>query len=290
MAGRIPLLSGLGYLPPLNPEATGGSRPQRSLIHMEGFRGRCLDQQVKLKGSCDPCSTSKVRCTREKPSCSRCEKLGHQCYYSPARRFGRPNRSLSELHDPPASPPRNVQNDPPDDQVPRPPSASSSVRETDPWTLNQPSQLLDEPSEPAASDCLDVLLDTLCRLGREKTIQSSDSADASLKASVKILSRVLICPCSQSIDVALLAASVCHSLLDLVDALIQPPSSGYSLGSTASATSAHITYELRLVANLVVQFASRYYGVLDEELRETLLGYTGELKTRLRALIEKATG
>ncbi|CEJ60096.1 hypothetical protein PMG11_08682 [Penicillium brasilianum] len=45
----------------------------------------------KLKDSCDMCSSSKVKCNKEKPLCSRCRKLGYPCSYSPARRIGRPH-------------------------------------------------------------------------------------------------------------------------------------------------------------------------------------------------------
>ena len=40
----------------------------------------------KVKDTCDMCSASKVRCNKNKPICSRCEKLGYPCFYSPARR------------------------------------------------------------------------------------------------------------------------------------------------------------------------------------------------------------
>lgn len=36
------------------------------------------------------CSASKVRCDRQKPICGRCDKLAYPCFYSPARRVGRP--------------------------------------------------------------------------------------------------------------------------------------------------------------------------------------------------------
>ncbi|KAJ5089208.1 hypothetical protein N7532_007892 [Penicillium argentinense] len=45
----------------------------------------------KLKDSCDMCSSSKIKCNKEKPVCSRCRKLGYPCFYSPARRIGRPH-------------------------------------------------------------------------------------------------------------------------------------------------------------------------------------------------------
>ena len=37
------------------------------------------------------CSASKVRCSKDKPICSRCNELGYPCFYSPARRMGRPH-------------------------------------------------------------------------------------------------------------------------------------------------------------------------------------------------------
>ncbi|KAI9689783.1 MAG: hypothetical protein M1822_009665 [Bathelium mastoideum] len=41
------------------------------------------------------CSASKVRCDKRKPVCSRCQRLGYPCFYSPARRI-RKRKSLSE--------------------------------------------------------------------------------------------------------------------------------------------------------------------------------------------------
>ena len=46
----------------------------------------------KLKDSCDVCSSSKLRCDKQKPTCSRCANLNRHCTYSPARRAGRPHR------------------------------------------------------------------------------------------------------------------------------------------------------------------------------------------------------
>ncbi|KAI6245260.1 hypothetical protein HI914_06548 [Erysiphe necator] len=49
------------------------------------------NRQLKLKDTCDICSSSKVRCDKQKPTCGRCERLGQPCLYSPARRIGRPS-------------------------------------------------------------------------------------------------------------------------------------------------------------------------------------------------------
>lgn len=37
------------------------------------------------------CSASKIKCNKAKPVCSRCDKLGCHCSYSPTRRMGRPH-------------------------------------------------------------------------------------------------------------------------------------------------------------------------------------------------------
>ncbi|KAL1991800.1 hypothetical protein VTN49DRAFT_5108 [Thermomyces lanuginosus] len=60
------------------PTSPGGSR-------------RPPQTRQKLKDTCDMCSASKVKCSKEKPVCARCEKLGYPCFYSPARRMGRPH-------------------------------------------------------------------------------------------------------------------------------------------------------------------------------------------------------
>ena len=56
-------------------------------MHMHMTEARRLSRPPKLKDTCDMCSTSKVRCDKMKPTCGRCERLGYQCSYSPARRM-----------------------------------------------------------------------------------------------------------------------------------------------------------------------------------------------------------
>ena len=55
-----------------------------------------VKQGQKLKDTCNICSASKIKCEKQRPSCSRCEKLGYRCVYSPARRKGRPHPSSNE--------------------------------------------------------------------------------------------------------------------------------------------------------------------------------------------------
>ncbi|KAI0841406.1 aflatoxin regulatory protein-domain-containing protein [Hypoxylon sp. FL0890] len=55
-------------------------------------------QPSKLRDSCHACAVSKVKCHREKPSCSRCVKRGTVCEYVTTRRGGR-KKSMAVLKD-----------------------------------------------------------------------------------------------------------------------------------------------------------------------------------------------
>ncbi|KAI4159998.1 MAG: hypothetical protein LQ342_006126 [Letrouitia transgressa] len=47
---------------------------------------------VKLRQSCDSCLQAKVKCSKDRPLCSRCLSNGAPCGYSPSSRAGRKNR------------------------------------------------------------------------------------------------------------------------------------------------------------------------------------------------------
>ncbi|KAI9731501.1 MAG: hypothetical protein M1834_004621 [Cirrosporium novae-zelandiae] len=53
----------------------------------------------KLRASCDGCYLSKVKCTKERPTCHRCTNLSMICKYSPSQRMGKPraSRQASDL-------------------------------------------------------------------------------------------------------------------------------------------------------------------------------------------------
>lgn len=44
---------------------------------------------AKLRASCDACNEAKVRCSKDKPSCTRCVSHGTGCVYSPSQRAGK---------------------------------------------------------------------------------------------------------------------------------------------------------------------------------------------------------
>ena len=59
----------------------------------------------KLRASCDGCYLSKVKCTKERPTCTRCLNHGVPCKYSPCGRIGKPRRlhDHQQVHDPEAA-------------------------------------------------------------------------------------------------------------------------------------------------------------------------------------------
>ncbi|KAI0967142.1 hypothetical protein F4678DRAFT_446666 [Xylaria arbuscula] len=61
----------------------------RAMPEIGGARKR------RLRASCDECQALKVRCSQEKPACSRCLKFRAPCVYSPLRRMGRPKKGPS---------------------------------------------------------------------------------------------------------------------------------------------------------------------------------------------------
>ncbi|EEU34889.1 uncharacterized protein NECHADRAFT_79769 [Fusarium vanettenii 77-13-4] len=55
----------------------------------------------RLRGCCDSCTRSKLKCSGERPSCQRCQLRGQDCIYSKARRAGRPRVKQNKSHHPP---------------------------------------------------------------------------------------------------------------------------------------------------------------------------------------------
>lgn len=54
---------------------------------------------VKLRDSCESCAASKVRCSREKPTCSRCVERGAACQYAVKQRTGRKFRRQDSINE-----------------------------------------------------------------------------------------------------------------------------------------------------------------------------------------------
>lgn len=61
--------------------------------HAAGSRGKTAAVMPKLRDCCLGCASSKVRCPREKPACSRCVKRKITCEYGASKRAGRKHDS-----------------------------------------------------------------------------------------------------------------------------------------------------------------------------------------------------
>jgi Aflatoxin regulatory protein/Fungal Zn(2)-Cys(6) binuclear cluster domain len=58
-----------------------------------------VPDRPKLRNSCHACASSKLKCSQEKPTCSRCAKRGLTCEYVAAKRGGRKPNSRSSISD-----------------------------------------------------------------------------------------------------------------------------------------------------------------------------------------------
>lgn len=50
------------------------------------------EKRLKLRASCDACAASKIRCSKEHPTCARCSANKSQCIYGVSRKHGKPGR------------------------------------------------------------------------------------------------------------------------------------------------------------------------------------------------------
>ena len=49
-----------------------------------------------LRLSCDACGAAKVKCSKDRPRCGRCDSMDLDCVYSTSLRYGRPQRKRSD--------------------------------------------------------------------------------------------------------------------------------------------------------------------------------------------------
>lgn len=200
-------------------------------------------QPQKLKDSCDKCSASKVRCTKEKPFCARCDKLGYTCFYSPARRAGRPYRSKKEISSGSNSEESNRLsarditttqfvdesarlysrfNGSTPINVTHNISTSNSIPSTN--ETEQPDLNTAKSHEASDPDCVLVVLDIFSELeASAEQFRRGPPVDASLlnttaqtiSATFHRLSTILICPCSERAEVGMLVSAICMSIIDM---------------------------------------------------------------------------
>lgn len=201
-------------------------------------------QTPKLKDSCDKCAASKVRCTREKPFCSRCDNLGYTCFYSPARRAGRPYRSKKQVSEGGNSEEsnrlsaRDITTTQFVDESAKlysrfnGPATPANVTSNIPLLNSTPSNKKAAQADPSTAkshkvsdpDCLLVVLEIFPELEvSAEQLRRVLSVDANLinataqtiTTAFRRLSTILICPCSQLAEVVMLVSATCMSIIDI---------------------------------------------------------------------------
>lgn len=330
----------------------------------------------KLKDTCDSCAASKVKCTKEKPACSRCQNLGYPCFYSPAKRMGRPIPSRKTASDAQTGISRDaaatgIDRGNPKSQgqgtkaVPRSGSEISTITSTSstrppapsPWfdldnfsfppipsidTHTDVSKAVITGSPPNTNDqkcnmtsknnnhrdCVTVIVELLRHLHetRETRLQRdlcschgrgqahAELLDIASKA-IKPVSTVLVCPCSSTLDVGLLCASVCSAILDLYEIILRscagsiqndntdPMSDGDRTMDSAMSWPAasaklpqnstellDVLQKLPRVADLIILFSRRYSDSDQHSYStETLLVLATSIRQRVNTMTNQAT-
>ncbi|KAF2472140.1 uncharacterized protein BDR25DRAFT_284635 [Lindgomyces ingoldianus] len=74
----------------------------------------------KLHAACDECRTRKLKCSGETPQCSRCEREGIRCIYSPQKQMGRPRKRRRDEIDQPTTQTSTAASDSSSSSFPRP--------------------------------------------------------------------------------------------------------------------------------------------------------------------------
>ena len=219
----------------------------------------------KLKDCCDVCSAFKLRCDKQRPTCTRCANLNRPCTYSLARRAGRPhavrpesgqNQSQKRSKAPSRSRSNSLQQcfgtpDSPNPPNPNPsrvvdpraiPGRTDSVIGFDNGCVPSPHTLslrADNPSagtstlsspwgfpEATKTDCTRVALSIVEQLETSNGWSGTASTCGltATEACQRLLT-ILVCPCSEQAEVALLVASACISLMEVIDGSIGTSSS-----------------------------------------------------------------
>ncbi|KAI1372120.1 hypothetical protein F4677DRAFT_433531 [Hypoxylon crocopeplum] len=266
----------------------------------------------KLKDSCDACSASKVRCTKEKPSCARCTRLGNQCSYSVTRRMGRPypggrtqSRAKVQTKASPqpgelCSPAGHHGSSGHSTGSPSPEGSSySSMEESamnnifipplplSPSTFDDCATMAESRDGLSyTTDCASSLLDIMHRLSLQQ--QNADllsNGPGFLTQCYKSICRILICPCSQRLEIVLLTAAACNTILDTFSSFIQESRKS---NTDEESDVTLLIQELRQLTRLMLQYTRRYSNGAESQMAAVVPELATELKSRLQATIDEA--
>ncbi|KAM5454274.1 hypothetical protein MaudCBS49596_002288 [Microsporum audouinii] len=201
---------------------------------LDGRKQSQLGGACKLKGSCDSCAASKVRCSKEKPTCSRCAKTGSSCLYSPARRIGRPHQHQTTTAAKRGSPKEptdltdtqevGASDTPPSYEqtasLPLSRSCATMVVSPTPTiavatetTATISAEQQQKQQSPESHDCFHLIVDLLLDLEtRPRRLAGPGLANAMLRQ----LACTLICECALRQDILLLVVAGSHAVLDCI--------------------------------------------------------------------------
>ncbi|KAL7961205.1 hypothetical protein V8C34DRAFT_319974 [Trichoderma compactum] len=246
----------------------------------------------KLKDSCDPCSASKLRCNKQKPTCARCVALNQQCSYSPARRAGRPHRvrekgqhQCSEIAAEPIITSLENSNQSIDMSLDTSTllvmhSERHNPKKNEQHQQQQPagslSRQVSVPIHDTREDCTRVAISILEQLDFARRRPGLTNVNLATTDACQRLLTILVCPCSEKPGVALLVACGCISLMDTVHhchAFQTTTIPDLSASTTTTSTEKDISNwprpssshnsqggveQLAKIARLILQFTDRY--------------------------------
>jgi hypothetical protein len=137
---------------------------------------------------------------------------------------------------------------------------------------------------PYEYDCATVAVATLSKLGLDG--QSATAADVlsdQIPHASRQAARILVCPCSADMDMALLAASLANAILDVADAALR----ALALDDEQRTVLALST--LPNISQVVTLFTHRYSVTQQSRPPEALLLLAASLRTTLKAMAEETT-
>ncbi|KAL6856713.1 hypothetical protein J3F83DRAFT_751570 [Trichoderma novae-zelandiae] len=248
----------------------------------------------KLKDSCDPCSASKLRCNKQKPTCARCASLNQPCSYSPARRAGRPHRvrdkSQQQCVEMPVDSTMESVGDYSESREMSLDSAAlfglQSTRHDQSHQQQRRRQQQQAPEplscqapfqDTGGGDCARIAISILEELDIARRRAGHTSVSPATTAACQRLLTILVCPCSEQPGVALLVACGCISLMDTIHhchVLQSAPSQEMSTRTTptlspgkdlsgwhrptSSNNNGQGVEQLAKIAKVILQFTDRY--------------------------------
>ncbi|CAF9928989.1 MAG: hypothetical protein HETSPECPRED_007247 [Heterodermia speciosa] len=176
-------------------------------------------------------------------------------------------------------------------------SLSTSIRDGLLSSLEQPSLSIHEARHtPYEYDCATVAVATLRKLaatGLEGWSASQPTAAVDVLADLipqacKEAARILVCPCSAEMDMALLAASLAAAILEVADAALRAlKPAGHSPDDGQRTVLALGT--LPKISQVVTLFTHRYSVTQASRPPESLLLLAASLRTTLKAMAEETT-